>query len=188
MLIWFLERRNLMFKSRFLPDNPKVQEKLSLLRLKPKSEGLKMKPWLLPKGLQRSEWARKVLGVQAPKMDLSPFEYLEYYDEKVLKLLEKCQEQDVKAEWVLDDLLVEKWPWGPRAPEECLEKLKAEVASWQAPRRNLAYCYLEKKCPLKDVLDHLGMKPEDLEENPPSEEEFLRELQELDLREFLELV
>lgn len=137
-------------------------------------------PWL-PQELRQWEAARKVLGLLVgPKVKVDPNVYHLYHDEKVKDLLAKEERPD----YVLNDLLPRKWEHlgEKKSPEELLELLKNDPA-WRGPASYFQE-YLRKQASLEDLKSILVLgDPED----PVSEKEFVQELRDLSLREYLEL-
>jgi hypothetical protein len=144
-------------------------------------------PWLPPE-LEGSEWARKVLGVLLKYPDEPNAEgYLDLHDEKVLEMLRQApvREKD-NPQNLLEDLLPEEWErLGEKAsPEQILEAMKVNAPGWQRQRRLLAK-YLDQELSLSQLREELGL--DDEYKSLVSRSEFKKELEELTLREFLEL-
>jgi hypothetical protein len=108
------------------------------------------------------------------------------YREKVLKLLENALKSREDLEGVLETYLRRVNYLVPAKPKarDLLDALEA-VDGWQSPRLALSL-YLQKRGPLQAVKDSLGLVDEYRE--PVSDLQFLKELNELSLAEFLELV
>lgn len=129
--------------------------------------------------------ARQVLGVkvyedQVPDVPLPV--WLGQWENKVLNLLKK--EQDPRP--LLEDQLQDPgFASVANDPEAVYDQMCAYQESWRV-KAGLLHLYLRGELNLKDLLDQLYLKEED--KYPVSPEEFLKELDELDLALFLELV
>ena len=138
----------------------------------------------VPKPLLPWESARLVLGVkvyadQVPDVPLPV--YRGQWENKVLDLLKK--ERDPRH--LLEDQLQDPgFASVANNPEALYDQMCAYHQPWRA-KAHFLHLYLRGKLDLKDLLDQLYLKEES--KFPVSPEEFLKELEELDLAVFLEL-
>jgi hypothetical protein len=140
-----------------------------------------LKPWPV---------ARKALGLVLSLPEENPLKWYNLlYREKVLKLLQNALKSREDWREVVETYLLagakldHMLPAKPKA-KDLLDALEA-VNGWQSPRLALSL-YLQKRGPLQAVKDSLGLVDEYRE--PVSDLQFLKELNELSLAEFLELV
>ena len=140
----------------------------------------------LPEELKPYEAARKALGVLLNRPKNNPEDpqvYRLLYREKVKELVRKSPDWRESVEACL----------GPRAlaylpenadPQEVLDVLE-NVNGWMGPSLSLSL-YLQKRGSLDRVKESLNLRNED--KQPVPNAVFLKELKDLDLAEFLELV
>ncbi len=140
-------------------------------------------PWL-PKELQEWIYPRLVLGLLIPKAaKVTGENYHLYHQNKLLNLLKKTKVPE--RQWTLEDLM--KWePVQPEPkPEDLLEQLLwvDHLRSLRGPAV-LFQEYLRGKLDLEDLKPHLELGYQE----KISEKQFQKELKDLSLREYLELV
>jgi len=143
----------------------------------------------LPEELKGYPVARKALGVVLRGPGAKPVEdYRWLYRDKVRALLEKAQESREpyleELETYLGKQAVFWLPSNPDADVLLGHMEEADEVNWRGPYLALSL-YLQKRGSLQDVKDALGLEEE---QSPVSEAEFLEELNNLSLGEFLEMV
>ena len=140
-----------------------------------------LKPWPV---------ARKALGLVLSQPRENPLKWYDsLYRKKFLQILENALKN--REDWLeeLDTYLLAKsrleimLPGKPKA-QDILDALSV-VPGWQSPYLALNN-YLQKRGDLQAVKSVLGLEEE--YKDPVSDQEFLKELKELSLGEFLELV
>ncbi len=134
-------------------------------------------PWL-PSELRGYETARKVLGLLvSPKFKEE--NYQAQYEDKILELIKQGNENPQE---VLNDLLPRGFEINKgEKPESTLARMYQESA-WMRPDI-LFTSYLRKTLTLKQLMESLGLT----QKETVTKEQFRKELEELTLREFLEL-
>lgn len=145
--------------------------------------------WLLDE-LKLYPVARKALGVILSRAKEDPLkQYSTLYRGEVLAILENALKDREDYLEEVDTYLYAKarleymLPAKPKA-NDILAAMEV-VDGWQSPRLALILC-LQKRGNLQTVKDALGLDCED--PSPASDREFLEELKNLSLGEFLELV
>jgi len=148
--------------------------------------------WLLEE-LKPWEVARKVLGLILTKPLSNPLKWYDsLYREKMLRILERALER--KEDYVdkVETYLLEgsKLEYMLPAKPEAKDLLAAleDLDNWPRSPSRAMNDYLQKMVSLQAVKESLGLANfEEENKYPVSEEEFLKELKELSLEEFLEL-
>jgi len=144
---------------------------------------IELKPWL-PKELQKWGYARKVLGLLLhPEVaqSVNKENYPLYYEDKVLELLQGKEENPAE---VLDNLLAAGLSPEVDSDPDSLVAAMLEEEEWQGPLQAMN-SYLRGSLKLEDLKEELNLQEQNSE--PVSEEEFRKELEELTLREFMEM-
>ncbi|MFH1624776.1 MAG: hypothetical protein ABID54_06435 [Pseudomonadota bacterium] len=139
----------------------------------------------LPESLLDYPVARYVLGVVVDRPLSNPEDpdhYLGLYREKVLELVRRSPDWREELDTYLPQVLI----YLPSKPslELVVDYLQGEddPVDWQRASKALA-AYLRGRGSLEEVKEVLRLKEED--RDPVSPEEFLKELKELDLADFL---
>ena len=153
-----------------MPSSVKLGTRPMRVRMRAYSSALR--PWAA---------ARRLLGLLLnPKVKVEPAAYSLYYRDKLGSLLKKAQD----PEFLLDNYLPNGWSQPKlKNPLELYDHLIVESEELSNHPHNLSQ-YLKNQMSLKEVKEAYGLK--DDQKEPVSDQQFLKELKNLSLEEYLE--